>query len=162
VKRFRRSLRRRIGQRGAVAVEFAFALFFLIPLLLGMLDYGYYFWIGVNAVQAANAGLLAATNASPKMTTCDNTAASLAAQAAASAAASAAVTNQMNLGLPAGFAAATTTFVNQCTVGPPNPIWTIQVQVDFVPVVGFLNPWMPPSATQGSVRFRSPKLAGSP
>jgi len=49
----RRSLRKRLGQRGAVAVEFAFSLFFLIPLLLGMLDYGYYFWIGVNAVQGS-------------------------------------------------------------------------------------------------------------
>ena len=49
----RRLLRKRLGQRGAVAVEFAFSLFFLVPLLLGMLDYGYYFWIGVNAVQAA-------------------------------------------------------------------------------------------------------------
>jgi Flp pilus assembly protein TadG len=159
----RRILRQRLGQRGAVAVEFAFSLFFLIPLLLGMLDYGYYFWIGVNAVQAANRGLYAATHAPtpPLLAGCSGTAPGLAAVTAANAAATLAVTNQITAGLPAGFAAYTTTPVNDCIFPlPTNPAWNIQVQVDFPPVVGFLNPWMPASTIPGRVRFRSPVLVG--
>jgi Flp pilus assembly protein TadG len=158
----RRLLRKRLGQRGAVAVEFAFSLFFLIPLLLGMLDYGYYFWIGVNAVQAANAGLRAATTPPGSLLpTCNGTGAAIAATAAANAAATAAVTAQMTNGLPAGFAAYTTTPVNDCITAPSDPSWNIQVQVDFPPVVGFLNPWMPASTIAGRVRFRTPILVGN-
>jgi Flp pilus assembly protein TadG len=159
----RRSLRKRLGQRGAVAVEFAFSLFFLIPLLLGMLDYGYYFWIGVNAVQAANKGLYAATHApSPTLVPgCSGTAPGILAVTAASGFATAAVAAQMTQGLPAGFAAYTSTPVNDCITVSGSPAWNIQVQVDFPPVVGFLNPWMPASATPGLVRFRSGVLVGN-
>jgi Flp pilus assembly protein TadG len=155
----RRLLRKRLGQRGAVAVEFAFSLFFLIPLLLGMLDYGYYFWVGVNAAQAANKGLYAATSQTPNLVA-GCAVGSAAAVAVASAAATTAVTTQMTQGLPAGFAAYTTIPVNDCISAPNDPSWEIQVQVDFPPVVGFLNPWMPASSISGYVRYRSARLVG--
>jgi hypothetical protein len=74
----------------------------------------------------------------------------------------------MNLGLPAGFAAFTTTPVNGCdsTNAAINPSWQLQVQVDFPPVVGFLNSWMPrngsPAPAAGLTRFRSAVLVGVP
>jgi len=67
----------------------------------------------------------------------------------------------MTQGLPAGFAAYTSTPVNDCITVSGSPAWNIQVQVDFPPVVGFLNPWMPASATPGLVRFRSGVLVGN-
>jgi hypothetical protein len=162
----RRLLRKRLGQRGAVAVEFAFSLFFLIPLLLGMLDYGYYFWVGVNAVQAANKGLFAATHAAPSLVAgCSGTAPGVLAVNAAKLAAQNAVYLGPNaqMGsprLPAVFSGYVTLPVNDCISAPVDPAWNIQVQVDFPPVVGFLNPWMPASATPGYVRFRTGVLVG--
>ena len=165
MKKVRRSLRQRLGQRGAVAVEFAFAMFFLIPLLLAMLDFGYYFWVGVNAAQAASAGLQAATHQTPALAVgCGNAAANTVAAAAATAK----VTSQMTLGLPAGFAAYTSTPVNGCdsTNAAINPSWHLQVQVDFPPVVGFVNAWMPrngsPPPAAGMVRYRTGILVGVP
>jgi Flp pilus assembly protein TadG len=170
VELMRRLLRKRLGQRGAVAVEFAFSLFFLVPLLLGTLDYGYYFWIAVNAVQAANAGLRAAASTPGIAPGCNLTAPSTAAVAAATITASNAVTAQLTGG-PVGHprtpltTANITLLYNRCVTPPTgatDPNWQIQVQVDFVPVVGFVNPWMPrnglPAPAAGMVRFRSPIL----
>src|SRR6185295_17037603 len=50
--------------RGVAALEFALSLTFLVPLLMGMLDFGYYFWVGTNAQEAARAGVREAVKAS--------------------------------------------------------------------------------------------------
>ena len=42
----------RAHQRGAAAIEFALSLTLLIPLIFGILDYGYYFYIAVTTVEA--------------------------------------------------------------------------------------------------------------
>jgi hypothetical protein len=36
---------KRAQQRGAAAIEFALSLTLLIPLIFGILDYGYYFYV---------------------------------------------------------------------------------------------------------------------
>ena len=52
--RLRRELRRR-GQRGAAAVEFALvACFILIPLLFGLMQYGWYFYVASTTSHAAS------------------------------------------------------------------------------------------------------------
>jgi Flp pilus assembly protein TadG len=45
--------RRARGERGAAAVEFALILVVLAPLLLGTLQYGYYFYVAQSASSAA-------------------------------------------------------------------------------------------------------------
>jgi Flp pilus assembly protein TadG len=154
-------MRRRDGkrskQRGAVAVEFALSLFFLVPLLLGTLDYGYYFWVGVNAVEAARlgareAGRLGSTNAvaacgsGPNWTT-------LVRPTVEGTTGAAKVQMQQ-----AGVQAYTTVTLN-CLTAPTNPSWQLVLEVNFPPAVGFLNPWMPAStSTPGYVRYRVPAV----
>ena len=48
---------KRERSRGVAALELALSLVFLMPLLLSTLDYGYYFYIGSNAEDAARAGV---------------------------------------------------------------------------------------------------------
>lgn len=147
---------RRPKQRGAVAIEFALSLIFIVPLLLGILDYGYYFWIGINAAEAARAGIRAAIN-SGGITGCPSVG-TAAAEGVAAGAATAAVRAQMgHVFTPANAASYTTTPTNACRAGAPvSPTWQLQVQVDFPPAVGFLNPWMPASTrTTGYVRYRT-------
>ena len=45
------------------ALELALSLTFLVPLLMAVLDFGYYFYIGTNAEDAARAGARALVNA---------------------------------------------------------------------------------------------------
>ena len=45
------------------ALELALSLTFLVPLMMGMLDFGYYFYIGTNAEEAARASVRALVNA---------------------------------------------------------------------------------------------------
>ena len=54
---------RRPRSRGVAALELALSLTFLVPLLMGMLDFGYYFYIGTNAEEAARASARALVNA---------------------------------------------------------------------------------------------------
>src|SRR6476659_612370 len=55
---------RRQRSRGVAALEFALSLTFLVPLLMGTLDFGYYFYIATNAQEAARAGVREAVLAS--------------------------------------------------------------------------------------------------
>ena len=55
---------RRQRSRGVAALELALSLTFLVPLLMGTLDFGYYFYIGTNAEEAARAGVREAVLAS--------------------------------------------------------------------------------------------------
>ncbi len=48
---------KRERSRGVAALELALSLVFLMPLMLSMLDYGYYFYVGSNAEDAARAGV---------------------------------------------------------------------------------------------------------
>ena len=55
---------RRQRSRGVAALELALSLTFLVPLLMGTLDFGYYFYVGTNAEEAARAGVREAVLAS--------------------------------------------------------------------------------------------------
>ena len=55
-KRFSQRSRARRSQRGATIAEFAIVLPLFLVLLMGMLDYGYFFYIEVTAAGAAREG----------------------------------------------------------------------------------------------------------
>jgi hypothetical protein len=147
---------RRNRQRGAVAVEFALCTFLLVPLLLGTLDYGYYFWVGLNAAEAARAG---ARQASRLRTT--------SAVTACGAGPDWHILIEPTVEGPGPLGAAKaqmqqagmqtyTTVTLECRTWPSNPVWEVVVEVNFPPAVGFLNTWMPASTqTTGYVRYRS-------
>jgi Flp pilus assembly protein TadG len=147
-----RQRRARSGQRGAAALEFALSLIFLIPLLLGTLDYGYYFWVGVNAVEAAKEGVAAAARAGNGVPNCGSPLAA-APTVAGSARATAYLINSVGAAM-----AANATVTVTCVAAPVNPSWRIVVQMDFPPAVGFVRVGMPTSAIAGRVRFRTQPL----
>jgi Flp pilus assembly protein TadG len=155
---------RRQRSRGVAALELALSLTFLVPLLMGTLDFGYYFYIATNAEEAARAGvreavlasagaacltpaaLLAQTNGQRLVTTGVGT--------ACNGGAAACYMNEppLNMGRNGG----NTTVVLTCLTAPVNPTWTITVQVDFWPATTFFK-WMMParalSLTAGKVKY---------
>jgi Flp pilus assembly protein TadG len=144
----RRRRNKRAGQRGAVAVEFALSLFLLIPLLLGTLDYGYYFWVALHAVEAANAGARAGAPAIVSTADCSN-------PGAAAAAATAAVNAEMAktlLPVPSWTVLPGRT-TQGCQIVSTVPCWGVQVEVHFSPPVAFMLPFMPASSAAGMTRF---------
>ena len=56
----RRGRRGRARERGAAVIEFALTLPLLVPLMLFMIEYGHFFWVTLNAVEAAKMGLASA------------------------------------------------------------------------------------------------------
>jgi len=151
-----RSKSKRIGQRGVAAIEFALSLVFFIPLVLGILDYGYYFYVAVTTVEATR--LAGRQIAAQAVTNCANTAAKNAASALVTASTGAA-TVYMNQTIGMG---ANTTVTATCGTAPVDPTWNVKVQVDFRPAVGFLRAGMHASAVAGKVEFsQSLFVAGS-
>jgi hypothetical protein len=59
----RKPLPRRVKSRGVALVELALSLIFLVPLMLGMLDFGYFFYVASNVEEAARAGVRQAARA---------------------------------------------------------------------------------------------------
>jgi len=149
--------RTRYGQRGSAAIEFALCLFVLVPLMLGVLDYGYYFYIALNVVEAQQAGIMAAAKSA--VNDCTLT--------ANSAAKTSAVTNAENAEnaylTAAGLSSTVTTVgttndpVCQCPDATTVTCWQIALAVDFRPLLGRVMPWMK-SVTPGKARFTAHKL----
>jgi Flp pilus assembly protein TadG len=136
-------------------IEFALALVFFVPLILGILDYGYYFYVAVNVVEATRIG--ARQLALQNVGNCANLAAVAAARALATATMAAGppgpgpatvyMNNQTGMGTK-------TTVTASCGIVPSNPTWNFKVQVDFPPAVGILRAGMHPSvAVPGDVEF---------
>jgi hypothetical protein len=46
-----------VTDRGSPRSELALSLSFLVPLMLAALDFGYYFYVGANAEEAARQGV---------------------------------------------------------------------------------------------------------
>jgi Flp pilus assembly protein TadG len=136
----------RAHQRGAAAIEFALSLTLLIPLIFGILDYGYYFYIAVTTVEATR--VAARQIAGQTVGNCASAAATAAAAAAAlSTSAGTVYMNQIGQ-------AANTTVTATCGTSPVDPTWDVKVQVDFRPVIGFLRAGMHASTkTAGDVEF---------
>jgi Flp pilus assembly protein TadG len=156
-----RSTATRSKQRGVAAVEFALSLILLVPVMLGIADYGYYFYIAVNVVEAQQAGALAAS----KVVIGDCAGGGNAALVAlATTAGSTAVTNYMiAANLPSTIVTlsnTTPTCVSPASAPPsPPPLsWQFAVTADFRPAIGWVGPWMKASSTPGYVRYTARKL----
>jgi Flp pilus assembly protein TadG len=157
---------KRSRERGAAAVEFALVLPFIVILMLGMLDYGYYFYVGVNATEAARAAAMQAVQTAQAQ----HSGAGIANCADASvanvvgppnpSAPAAAATAYMTTNMNATIAGYTTTTVT-CDAKPTNPSWKVYVQVDFPPASGFMHPGLPASAITGRVRYKTPFIIRS-
>lgn len=151
-----RSGSKRFSERGAAAVELALTLPIVALIVLGTLDFGYYFYVGVNATEAARMGIMQAVttartaNAGGPIPNCAN-ANTPAVITAAQTAAVAYMTTNMSATM-AGYTTATVT----CVAAPANPTWKIIVQVDFPPASGKVRAGLPPSAIAGFVRYRTP------
>jgi Flp pilus assembly protein TadG len=151
---FRRG--KRDGQRGAAALEFALATFVLVPLMLGMIDFGYYFYIGLNTIEAQHAGLIRARAIG--VSDCSNTASSAQqslASTGASNGASEVTTYFSNNGLSSVVSYVSGSNTPTCANNPAT--WTMSLIVDFRPLLGVVMPWDKPGAT-GYVRFTAKPL----
>jgi hypothetical protein len=150
---------RRQRSRGVAALELALSLTFLVPLLMGMLDFGYYFYIGTNAEEAARAGVREAVRASGGAN-CALTGAVVKAAGETPAVGTgttcvggAAYCYMNEPPLSMGGVGGNTTVTLNCLTAPVNPTWTITVQVDFWPATTFCKWMMRQSATAGKVMY---------
>lgn len=110
-----------------------------------MIDYGYYFWIGVNTVEAAKAGVVTASRMTVGSGNC-----AAAAGTAADAAGTAAVTNHLTQTLGATMATYATIDL-QCVAAPFNPTWQITVTMNYPPILRVAP--LPAGSPSGRVRF---------
>ena len=156
---------KRSRQRGVAAIEFALILPFIAVLILAMCDYGYYFYIGINATEAARATAVqvttnaAALNAGAGVSNCSDpliatvTGAAPGAPTLPAQVAKDYMQSAVNATV-AGFTTATFT----CTVVTGKAIFGIVVTVDFPPASGKLRFGLPASSIAGRVRYRTPVL----
>ena len=147
----------RSRERGVAAIEFALCLFFLIPLTLAVLDYGYYFYIGLNIVEAQQAGITAAARTA--VLDCTNAANNPAKAAAVTAAQLAETTYLTNAGLngTVTLVSTTTAPVCQCAAAATKTCWEIALAADFRPLIGRVGPWMK-SVIAGKARYTAQRL----
>src|SRR5262245_33002932 len=167
----RAPLPRRAKSRGVALVELALSLIFLVPLMLGMLDFGYYFYVASNVEEAARAGVReaaltggAGVCAGGGFPTIDPRAAAIELPATvtgqlcnATGGDAACYMHQSPLMLGG---AANITVTADCLVlaGPPviNPAWRVTVQVDFPLPHPFLFPLLKQSTrVLGWVYYKS-------
>jgi hypothetical protein len=149
-------MRRREKSRGVAVLELAISLVFLVPLLMVMLDFGYYFYIGVNAEEAARAGVRQAVLFPGAVNCAAGGPAIIAGQRSATGignlcngGAASCYMNEppLNMGTPPN-----TNVTVTCLTAPVDPTWQVQVQVDFLPMIGFLKAVMRPGSG-GKVRY---------
>jgi len=173
MKRRRPATRER--SKGVAVLELTLSLVFLIPLMMGTLDFGYYFYVGSAAQEAARQGLLqtvglaggcpgppsvptncpaAVTNIVTKMASGTGTACASASPPPNVAPAASCYMNGPSLGLGT---ASNLTVTCECTPQPAAapPFFKITVQVDFRPAIGFFRYLMPAGTAPGTVRYRA-------
>ena len=135
------------------ALELALSLVFLFPLMLGVLDFGYYFYVASNAESAANAGVrqavltlrqtVGATCTTGAGGVADGGARAAVVKAQAEAVATGHAYAYMN---QAPLALGNTTDMSVTLTCDDNPVptsWHISLWVDFPPALGRVPPWMP-------------------
>jgi Flp pilus assembly protein TadG len=156
---------RRPRSRGVAALELALSLTFLVPLLMGMLDFGYYFYIATNAEEAARAGVREAVRAGGNCALTGGATKILGetpAVGTGTACVGGAAYCYMNeaplsMGGVGGSTTVTLTCLTPATPMPDtaaiNPTWRIKVQVDFWPATTFCKWMMPASAVTGKVKY---------
>ncbi len=155
---FGRARTKRGRTRGVAALEFALLLPFITVLVLALVDYGYYFYIGINATDAARTTAVqaSATAAANGVTVC--TAANISTVTGAPGVPAQAAITYMTTSVSAAIGLDTTATIT-CTTVSGKPLWGVVVTVDFPPVSGSVHFGLPPStATPGNLRYRTPIL----
>lgn len=145
--------------RGVAAVEFALILPFIAVIVLALVDYGYYFYIGINATEAARSAAMqasttaAALNSGSGPTSCSDTNIGQVTNAwngtpagAPALAARSYMTTQVNSTIGGN----TTASVACSTVGtsPAKYMFSIQVTVTFAPPSGTVHFGLPRSGNK--------------
>jgi Flp pilus assembly protein TadG len=123
-------------QRGVATIELALSLVVvLVPLVLGIMDYGYYFFVSSTAAEATRVAARATANTTA--TNCTTTAAGIAAGTTAA-------TNYMSsIGLGGSSNLFVTITCGTTTTMPAQtPFWTVTVEVNFPPAIGFIKSLM--------------------
>jgi len=145
----RRQAPTRDDARGVAVLELTLSLVFLVPLLMATLSFGYYFYVGSNAEEAARQGLRDAASLGLTCTAPPACPAAVTAKVAAPAVGSpctsggAAACYMNSDPLVMG---ANTTVTCECDTAVINPMYTIKVQVDFPASVGYFRYLMPPGS----------------
>jgi len=134
---------RRPNSSGVAALELALSLVFLVPLVTGMLQFGYYFYIASYAEEAARAGvreavlkggncatggLVKAEGEAPPAGGTGN---------ACTGGAAACYMNEppLGLGMPTNTTVTLECFTPTTVPAGPNPTWRITVHVEFEPAL---------------------------
>jgi hypothetical protein len=170
----RRSAFARERSSGVAALELALSLSFLVPLMLAALDFGYYFYVGATAEEAARQGVQQAVRKSagqPCGSVLSNAALAIvrdtypagptgiACLGADNVSAVYCYMNEPPLGM--GALGGPTQITLACVALPVPNSWQIQVDVSFPLVAGFYKPLLPAGSTAGTVRYRA-SLTGTP
>ena len=124
--------RRRRRQRGATLAEFAIVLPLFLTMLLGMLDYGYFFYVGVTAAGAAREGARQCT---------------LVALGACGACNPTSAVSYMGKVGMSGY----TTATSSCASSGGTLMYTVDVSVDYPTLTGYMTSLglLPASSTAG-------------
>jgi Flp pilus assembly protein TadG len=145
----------RSRELGVAAIEFALLMPFIAVIVLALVDYGYYFYIGVNATEAARTAAVqasataAALNGGTGPTGCSDTNIALVTGAAPAAPAKSAkdyMTAQVSSTL-GGNTTATVACSTAGTGGSSKTVFSVQVQVVFAPPSGSVHFGLPRSGT---------------
>src|SRR5262245_37861094 len=155
--------------KAVAVIELAFSLMFLVPLMCAAVDFGYYFYVGSNAQEAARQGAQQAVRKSAGAA-CG----SVQAIAAANIVQNVHPTTETGLLCLAGdVISAVYCYMNQaplqmgatsgptavsdltCDATPTANSWHIQVDVSFPLLLGFYKPLFPAGVVSGTVRYRA-------
>jgi len=148
-------------ERGVAVLEFTLSLVFLAPLLMAALTFGYYFYVGSNAEEAARQGLKQASilggglacaappACNPAVNPFVTAPATLATCAAGTGPAAACYMHADPLFLGG---ASNTNVTCRCANTPVGPQYTIIVQVDFAPSMGSFR-YVLPAGSGTNVRY---------
>jgi len=151
----------RSRELGVAAIEFALLMPFIAVIVLALVDYGYYFYIGINATEAARtaavqASATAATmNAGAGPSGCGDT--NIALVTAAAAVPAQAGKNYMTTQVNATIGGNTTaTVACATTTSGAQTAFSIQVQVVFAPPSGTVHFGLPRSGS--NLVYKTPLL----
>ncbi len=126
-------------QRGVAAVELALGMTLFLPLLFILIDYGYFFYVSITAVEAARVG--ARQVWSQTVTSCSNAANVTAARGIVEASSGKAMTYMNQIGMVSA-----TTVTATCSTALASPARTLgsrlafQVKVDFLAASAHVRP----------------------
>ncbi len=130
-------MRRLASTRGAAAIEFAIILLPFCLLLMGMIDYGWYFFVDLACTNAVREGARTATTYPGG---CPNAAAITAGQNA--------ITNDLSGLLPASYSPSITA---TCTTVNNSPQFLFQLTLTFPQLTGFSYVALPGGGYGGNV-----------